>query len=84
MNNIIANELKAWRVRKGLDLKHVAEDMNVCYETMRRYENGQTNITIEFLEKMLDYYKIDISIFFKNICENMHNFEEKIQKENDS
>ena len=73
MNDIIAKELKAWRVRKDLDLKQVAEDMNVCYETMRRYENGQTNITIEFLEKMLDYYKIDISLFFKNICENMHN-----------
>lgn len=72
MNNIIAKELKAWRIKRDYDLRKVAYDMGVCYETMRRYENGQTNITIEFLEKMLDYYNVDISIFFENICANMH------------
>lgn len=72
MNIAIATELKAWRIRRNLDLAQVAKDNNVSYETMRKYEKGQTNISIEFVEKMLDYYKIDMKIFFDNICEYMH------------
>lgn len=75
MNLAVATELKSWRIRRGYELSEVAKKFGVSYETMRKYEKGQTNITIEFLEKMLDYYKADISIFFKNVCENMHNID---------
>lgn len=72
MNNAVAKELKATRIRQDMSLDEVAKINGVSYETMRRYECGQTNITIEFLEKMLSIYNTDISIFFKNVCENMH------------
>ena len=72
MNYAVARELKAARIRQDMSLEEVAKLNNVSYETMRRYEKGETNITIEFLEKMLSLYNTDISIFFKNVCENMH------------
>lgn len=72
MNYAVARELKATRIRQDMSLEEVAKLNNVSYETMRKYEKGKTNITIEFLEKMLSIYNTDISIFFKNVCENMH------------
>lgn len=72
MNEVVAKELKAIRIKKDLSIEDVAKINNVSTETIRRYEKGETNITIEFLEKMLAIYNVDISIFFRNICENMH------------
>ena len=72
MNKLVATELKTIRIRKGLSLEKVAENIGVCYETMRKYENGKTNISIEFLEKLLNYYDVNMFIFFKTLCENMH------------
>ena len=72
MNEVVAKELKAIRIKKDLSIEDIAKINNVSTETIRRYEKGETNITIEFLEKMLAIYNVDISIFFRNVCENMH------------
>lgn len=77
MNEVVAKELKAIRVKKDLSIEDIAKINNVSTETIRRYEKGETNITIEFLEKMLTIYNVDISIFFRNICENMHELKGK-------
>ena len=72
MNIAVATELKTWRIKRNLSLNKVAIDNNVSYETMRKYEKGITNMTIEFLERMIDYYQIDMKIFFDNVCAYMH------------
>ena len=73
MKKAIARELKAIRLRKDIKLGQAAEDNGVCYETMRQIEKGCRNISIEFLEQLLNYYDISVFIFFKNVCEYMHN-----------
>ena len=73
MTEAVARELKALRIRQGLTLEEVAKMRNVSYETMRKYETGKTNITIEFIEEMLKIYNTSQSIFFETVCVNMHN-----------
>ena len=78
MQEAIGKELKIIRIRKNLSIDVVAKSLNLNVETIRRYENNSSGLSIERLESILDFYKIDMSIFFNNVCENMHDFKEKI------
>jgi len=68
----IASELKAIRIRNNLRMEDVAKDNEMSLETLRRYEKNAKNVPIKTLEKLLDYYKVDHYIFFKNVCEYTH------------
>lgn len=73
MIETIGKELKVLRIRNNLSIEEVANNFGLSYETIRRYENGSVDMSIERLEDMLKYYKIDADIFFKNVCANNHN-----------
>lgn len=73
MIEAIGKELKVLRIRNNLSIEEVANNFGLSYETIRRYENGSVDMSIERLEDMLKYYKIDADIFFKNMCANNHN-----------
>lgn len=75
MQEAIGKELRIIRIRKKLELENVAEDLKINQETLRRYETATTGLSIEKLESLLNYYNIDSTIFFKNVCEDMHNRE---------
>jgi transcriptional regulator with XRE-family HTH domain len=72
MQQAIANELKATRLRKNLKAKYVAADLNISEVTLGRYEKDAAGLSVEQLERMLSYYKVPKSIFFRNVCEYMH------------
>lgn len=72
MQKAIANELKILRIRNNLSIDTVANDFKLNKETLRRYENNSLGLSVERLEELLNYYKADISIFFKNVCDYMH------------
>lgn len=72
MLEAIGKELKIIRIRNDLSLEKVANDLNLNPETLRRYENASTGLSIERLEELLNYYKTDKNIFFNSICEYMH------------
>lgn len=72
MQEAIGKELKIIRIRNSLELEEVAKDLNINRETLRRYENASSGLSIERLEELLNYYKVDKPIFFKSICEYMH------------
>lgn len=76
MQEAIGKELKIIRIRKDLTIDKVAEDLNVNRETLRRYENNSSGLSVERLEEILVYYNVDKSIFFKNVCAYNHNEEE--------
>lgn len=80
MQEAIGKELKIIRIRKNLTIEDVAKSLNLNAETIRRYENNSSGLSIERLETILDLYKVDMSIFFNNVCENMHNFKENIKE----
>ena len=73
MLEAIGKELKIIRIRNNLAIEKVALDFKFNKETLRRYENNASGLSVERLEKLLDYYKVEKDIFFKNVCEYMHN-----------
>lgn len=72
MLNAIGKELKIARLRNSLELQDVSADLNFNKETLRRYENNASGLSVERLEELLNYYKVDKKIFFKNVCDYMH------------
>ena len=73
MLEAIGKELKIVRIRNDFTLAKVASDLKISIETLRRYENNCNGLSVEKLEELLNYYKIEKSIFFNNICVYMHN-----------
>lgn len=72
MQESIGKELKIIRIRKNLTIEEVATALNLNAETIRRYENNGSGLSVERLESLLELYETDKYIFFKNVCENMH------------
>lgn len=77
MLEAIGKELKVLRIRNNYSIEDVANKLNVNRETIRRYENNSNGLSVERLEELLDFYKIDKSIFFENMCANMHSNSEE-------
>lgn len=73
MQESIGKELKIIRIRKNLTIEEVATALNLNAETIRRYENNGSGLSVERLESLLELYETDKYIFFKNVRENMHN-----------
>ena len=72
MQESIGKELKIIRIRKNLTIEEVATALNLNAETIRRYENNGSGLSVERLESLLELYETDKYIFFKNVCDNMH------------
>ena len=82
MQEAIGTELKISRIRNNMTMQEVADKMGFNIETLRRYENNSSGLSIEKLEKLLLFYNENIDIFFDNVCENMHKVQEiKEEKE---
>ena len=73
MLEAIAIELKIARIRNNLKTDQVSTDLNLNKETLRRYENNASGLSVERLEELLNYYNVNKPIFFKNVCDYMHN-----------
>lgn len=76
MQEAIGTELKISRIRNNMTMQEVADKMGFNIETLRRYENNSSGLSIEKLEKLLLFYNENIDIFFDNVCENMHKVQE--------
>lgn len=72
MLNSIGKELKIIRIRNNYKLEEVADKLNINRETLRRYENNSSGLSVERLEELLNFYRINKSIFFENVCANIH------------
>lgn len=76
MKEAIGTELKISRIRNNMTMQEVSNKMGFNIETLRRYENNSSGLSIEKLEKLLLFYNENIDIFFDNVCENMHKNQE--------
>lgn len=71
MLEAIGKELKIVRIRNDLKLEEVADKLEFNRETLRRYENNSSGLSVERLEELLNFYNVDKSNFFANVCANM-------------
>lgn len=74
MLEAIGKELKIVRIRNDLKLEEVADKLNFNRETLRRYENNAIGLSVERLEELLNFYNVDKSIFFTNVCAYMQQY----------
>ena len=68
MLEAIGKELKIVRIRNDLKLEEVADKLEFNRETLRRYENNASGLSVERLEELLNFYKVDKANFFANVC----------------
>jgi len=57
----IGSNLLKLRTSAGLKQEQVAHDIGIKQETLSKYENGGTDITISTLVALAKYFKVDIS-----------------------
>ena len=53
------NRLKELRKEKKLTQKELAEETDIPYRTLQRWENGETDIKSDKAEKLADYFGVD-------------------------
>ena len=54
----IGNRLRSAREKIGFSLTHISGVFNIGYQSLRRYESGETAIPIGLLYELADYYGI--------------------------
>lgn len=74
---LIGEELKSFRIKKGLSIEQESNDLNIHPNTLSKYEKDASDMQLEMLEKILSYFGIDELIFFKIIREYNHIREEQ-------
>ena len=68
----VAEELRAIRSKKQYSQKQVADGTGLDVMTIGRYENNNTSMQLDVVDKILTFYNVSIDIFFRNISANMH------------
>lgn len=70
-----ASKLRGLRAEKDMSVEEVATKVNIHKATIRRYENQATQITLDRLEELLDFYGVGFNTFFRDYNKK-HNTEE--------
>lgn len=60
----IGDQIKTLRLQHGQTLKELGEEIDFNYSNLSKIERGIRKPTVEFLERLTNYYKVDISYFF--------------------
>ena len=71
-SKLVADELRSLRDKKKVSAEEVSNSIGIHTNTLYKYERDASNMPLEWLEKLLNYYGIDELIFFKVIHEYNH------------
>lgn len=63
MYNDLGKKLKLLRKRRNIRQEDLAEFLNLSKSQISNLESGRRNLSLSQLEKLCDYFKIDISYF---------------------
>lgn len=66
----VGKNLRGLRTSKGYTLRHVAEHLGIDYSYLSKVEKGQA-ASLDLLQKLADFYKVDISYFFTDVPEEL-------------
>lgn len=78
----IAIELRSLRAKKKISLEQLSKYVNIGKDTLCRYESEKYSIPFENLEKILNFYNINLVIFFTNVYDSLKNKNNKKQFKN--
>jgi transcriptional regulator with XRE-family HTH domain len=74
LTKYVGLELADIRKNKGLKIVDVANKTSINKDTISKYENGKSSIKIYILGILLNFYEINIDIFFKNVYDRMQKY----------
>lgn len=57
----LANRLRALRIQKDVDTISLAEELGISETTYRRYERNESTPDFQILQKIADFYQINIT-----------------------
>lgn len=81
MNDLLkkatGTELKKCRISAGKTLIEVSEDTKISKDLISRYENGESSMIMDKFCQLIEYYGLNLAIFFNQVYTNMYNY--KIQ-----
>lgn len=69
---LVAKELKSLRIKNGYTIEDICKNIGINRTTAYKYERDASDMKWKIFEKMLKFYNIDETIFFKVICEYNH------------
>ncbi len=57
----VGKKIKEIRERLGFSQLHIANTLGIGYQSLRRYENGETPIPLHLLNQLADYFDVPLS-----------------------
>ena len=67
INKVIGKNIRKIRKRSGADALAVSECLNVTKQSISAFERGEITMSIEKLDKLAKYFKVDVNDFFKGL-----------------
>lgn len=67
----ILAKLRGLRAEERYTLVTVGKAIGVSHNTLSDYENGKYKLPVPVLLNLLEFYKVDVDIFFTNLCDNI-------------
>ena len=67
----IGLELADIRRSKGLSIIDVSDKTLINKDTISKYENGNSSMKIYILDILLDFYCVNIAVFFEKVYDRM-------------
>jgi transcriptional regulator with XRE-family HTH domain len=67
MYNNYGKAFKTIRLIKGIQLSQAADELNIDERTLRKIEDGETDIITPRFEQLLNYYAVEYNIVFELI-----------------
>lgn len=66
IKNTVMQNIRTMRKQRGLSQAEFAEKVDVSHSHVRQVEAGQSGYSIDMLERVADYFQMEISDLFKN------------------
>lgn len=67
MYNNYGKAFKTIRLIKGIQLSQAADELNIDERTLRKIEDGETDIITPRFEQLLNYYAVEYNVVFELI-----------------
>ena len=63
MQSELGEKLKLLRIRRGLNQENIANVLNLTKSQISNVEHGRRNLNLKQLDKLCDYFNIELSYF---------------------
>lgn len=61
----LAANLKAWRLRNGMTITHVADELGIHIRTLQKWERDESTPAWRYLKGLADLYGTRVSVFYE-------------------